>query len=125
MDRAADRVAHRPFTFITPWEIITRGENVEIRYRSRHLQECASQEKEAIKAWGPEVGRRYVERLGTVRTAEKLADLYSFQQLRFHPLKANLASYYSITLTGRWRIIVTSPDETTVIIEEVSNHYDD
>ena len=32
----------------------------------------------------------------------------------------------SIYLTGRWRLIVTKGDtEETVVIEEVSNHYDD
>src|SRR5205823_1216841 len=85
----------------------------QILYRSRHLQQCAAQEREAVRAWGPQVGRRYVERLGTVRTAEKLDDLFTFQQLHFHPLTGDRAGQYACSLTGAWRIILTSPEETT------------
>ena len=61
-----------------------------------------------------------------------LAELKDFQAayrvraFRMHPLHGARSGYLSIYLTGRWRLIVSRGDtDDTVIIEEVSNHYDD
>ena len=46
--------------------------------------------------------------------------------MRLHALKGSGRGGLSITLTGRWRLIVTRGErDDSVIIEEVSNHYDD
>ena len=46
--------------------------------------------------------------------------------MRLHPLKGTVSGKMSIHLTERWRLIVTRGEsEEIVIIEEVSNHYDD
>jgi len=90
---------------------------MRLLYRTKHLQQCASEDKEAMRTWGPQVGTR--------RATENVAGLYELHQLRFHPLKGDRANQFSITLTGAWRIILTTPDETTAVIEEVTNHYDD
>ena len=51
---------------------------------------------------------------------------YNIRSLRLHPLKGARKGELSIYLTGRWRLIVTPGDtEESVIIQEVSNHYDD
>jgi len=50
--------------------------------------------------------------------------LFDLASLRLHPLTADREGFYGLTLTGRWRLILTVEGDTA-IIEEVTNHYDD
>ena len=56
-----------------------------------------------------------------------MADLYAIRALRLHPLTGRRKGQLAMTLTGRWRLIVTvgSDAMTVVRVEEVSKHYDD
>ena len=68
---------------------------------------------------------RCVSRVAFIAHAEQFSDLYTFAFLRLHPLKGEREGQHSITLVGRWRLILTTPNDTTVVVEEVSNHYGD
>ena len=99
---------------------------MKVQFGSRHLQRCYEESKEAIRTWGADVGRKYVQRVGILLATRTFADLYSIRALRLHPLKGEREGQYAITLTGRWRLILTClPDEQTIRIDEVSSHYDD
>ena len=51
---------------------------------------------------------------------------YRMQSMRLHPLKGSRKGELAIYLTGKWRLIVAKGDtEEHVIVQEVSNHYDD
>ena len=50
--------------------------------------------------------------------------LFDIASLRLHPLTGDRQGQYALTLTGRWRLILTVAGDTA-IIEEVSSHYGD
>ena len=98
-----------------------------IIFRTKKLEKCFSQSKQAIKAFGDAVGRKYIQRINIIKSTKKIEDLKGMPGLRFHALKGNRSGQYAINLTGFYRLIFTLEDETlnVVKIEEVSKHYDD
>ena len=99
---------------------------MEVIFRANELRRCYEDSSRAIRRWGPDVGRRYVTRIETIARVRDFRTLYRIQGLRLHPLRGMRRGELSIYLTGRWRLIVTRGDtEDSVIIEEVSDHYDD
>jgi toxin HigB-1 len=48
---------------------------LEVRFRTRRLQRRYEESAEAIRAWGPDVGRRYVQRVTALVAAKRVADL--------------------------------------------------
>jgi proteic killer suppression protein len=83
--------------------------------------------KEAIRAYGPQVAKRYIQRIEILKSAQCFDDLYAISVLKFHPLEGNRKGEYAIALTGFYRLIITNDGETFDIarIEEVSKHYGD
>ncbi len=68
----------------------------------------------------------YIRRIQMLYAVKDFHDAYQRPALRLHPLRSSQREELSIYLTGRWRLIVTKGEtEESVIIEEVSNHYDD
>lgn len=100
---------------------------MEIKFRTKKLQKQYENAREAEKAYGTQVARKYIMRVGILKSAKCFEDLYKIPSLRFHPLKGNRKGEYAIKLTGFWRLIITNDGETFDIakIEEVSDHYGD
>lgn len=95
---------------------------MQLHFKSRGLQRAFEQEREAIREWGPQVGPRYQERVKLIQAAASLNDLFAITYLHLHPLTGDRQGQYAITLSGRWRLILTV-EGATVTIEEVSAHY--
>ena len=99
---------------------------MEVVFRTRQLQRNYEDVTRAISDWGYDVGKRYVRRVDELRRTHDFHELYNIPALRLHPLRGSRAGELSIYLTGRWRLIVTRGNTAqSIIIEEVSNHYDD
>jgi proteic killer suppression protein len=100
---------------------------VRVTFRTARLKRCYEKSEEAQRRWGRAVGRRYVERIGILYAAESVEDLYRMPPLRFHPLTGNWRGKHALTLAGRFRLIVSIPDDDwkAVRVEEVSPHYGD
>ena len=99
---------------------------MEVIFRTNELRRCYVESARAMRRWGPDVGRRYIARINQLYAASDFQQLYNIRALRLHPLHGPHIGKLSITLTGRWRLIVREGDSAdSVIIEEVSNHYDD
>ena len=99
---------------------------MEVSFRTARLRRSYEESARAVKQWGPTVGRKYVTRINQLYAVRDLQEAYNIRSLRLHPLKGAREGELSIYLTGRWRLIVTKADtEESVIIREVSNHYDD
>ena len=99
---------------------------MEVIFRTRRLQRNYEDVNRATTDWGRDVSRRYVLRIDELRRARDFHQLYDIPALRLHPLHGSRAGELSIYLTGRWRLIVTRGDTPqSIIVEEVSNHYDD
>ena len=98
---------------------------MEVSFRSRRLLSCYEESSRAIREWGSVVGRRYIRIVNELRALPIFPDLFAIVRMRAHPYKSRPGSY-ALSMTGRWRLLVRQgerPDQ--VIVEEVSNHYDD
>ena len=99
---------------------------MEVIFRTRRLQRNYEDVRRAAMQWGYDAGRMYINRIDKILEVERFRQLYEYSHLRLHPLRGSRTGEFSIYLTGRWRLIVTREDTAQiVIINEVSNHYDD
>ena len=99
---------------------------MEVIFRTRQLRRNYANRARATIDWGPEVGQRYIDRVNYLYEARDFNQLYNARRLRLHPLRGSRTGEMSIYLTGRWRLIVTRGDTAqSIVLEEVSNHYDD
>ncbi len=99
---------------------------MEVWFRDDTLRRCYEHHKEAAKRWNEKVARRYVQRINILRACQSMADLSTFPQLRFQPLKGRMQGRYAIMLDGFWRLILSfDKADQRVCVEEVSKHYDD
>ena len=98
---------------------------MEVVFRTISLQRNYQDSAKAIRQWGPEVARKYISRINELCAIKNFHAAYSIQSLRLHALKGARDGELSIHLTGSWRLIVAKGDiEESVIVREVTNHYD-
>lgn len=100
---------------------------MQVQFRTKRLEECYLQHKIAVRAFGDEVARRYIQRINTIKATRSVDELRRLPGLRFHSLTGDRQGQYAINLTGFYRLIVTLQGATfdVVQIEEVSKHYGD
>lgn len=100
---------------------------MEVRFKTNKLQKQYENSKDAVKAYGADVAKKYINRVNLLKSAKSFDDLSKIPQLRFHPLTGNRKGEFAISLTGFYRLIITNDGDTFDIakIEEVSKHYDD
>lgn len=100
---------------------------MEVRFRTRKLQGHYERSAEAIKAYGEQVGRRYVQRINIIKAARDIDELKVLPALRCHQLKGVRASEWAVNLTDYRRLIFTLEGKRLEIarIEGVSRHYED
>lgn len=100
---------------------------MEIRFKTKKLEKQYENSKEAVKAYGADVAKRYVLRINILKSANSFDELYKIPTLKFHPLKGDRDGEFAISLTGFYRLIITNDGDTFDIakIEEVSKHYGD
>jgi len=75
--------------------ILTHRVIVEVHFRGRALRRHYERSAEAARGWGPEVGRRYVERVGVLMSAERVAD-HTLRALGLHPLTGDRAGLHAL-----------------------------
>jgi toxin HigB-1 len=99
----------------------------KVSFRTRKLQRAYEESDRAIRAYGPEVGRRYIQRINVIKAARSVEDLKVQRPLRCHELQGKRAGQWAINLTDRYRLIFTISDlEFDVVrVEEVTKHYGD
>jgi hypothetical protein len=59
---------------------------VNIVFANRQLERCYETEAQAVRTWGPQVGRRYVTRVSLLLAVQSFDEMFAFQALRLHPL---------------------------------------
>lgn len=99
---------------------------MEIRFKTKKLEKQYTQSKEAFKAYGPQVAKKFIQRINILKATKSFEELYKMPGFNFHALKGNRKGEYAIKLTGFWRlIIINDGDDSFDIakIEEVSDHY--
>lgn len=88
---------------------------MDVQFRNRRLQKAFESEKQAIRNWGPDVGPSYVATVHFLGSVESMDDLPSFAFLRFHALRGNRAGQFAVSLTGKWRLVLTADDDDDAI----------
>lgn len=98
---------------------------MNVEFATNELRLRAGSEAASARAWGPIVGRKYIQRIRQLYVAKDFHSLRELRALRLHPLRGDREGSWSLTLHDRWRLVVRQNDGGGVTIEEVSNHYDD
>ena len=100
---------------------------MEVSFRTRRFEREYREYNKAVKAYGDEIARKYIDRINIIKTVKDIDELINLPVLRCHPLKGNRAGQYAIKLTGFYRLIFTLKGDALEIahIEEVSKHYGD
>lgn len=100
---------------------------MRIDFKTKKLEKCYRQSKYAVRQFGNDVARRYIERITIIRNTKTIDELQALPGLRCHPLKGNRKGQWAVKLTGYYRLIFTlRGDELDIVrIEEVSKHYED
>lgn len=101
--------------------------SLEIQFRTNSLRKRYQFSNLAFKAYGVQIGRKYIQRINIIKQAKNIEELKSIRTLRCHPLKGDRKGEWAIKLTGFYRLLFTLLGEKLEIvrIEEVSKHYDD
>ena len=100
---------------------------MRVEFRNRRLEQCYLRSSLAVREFGPEIGRRYIQRVNMLKAVDKLADLRLLPGLRCHPLKGERAGLWAINLNGFYRLLFswTEGKVEIVTIEEVRKYYGD
>jgi proteic killer suppression protein len=96
---------------------------VYIDFSSNQLSAAAVSFSVASRLLGIPIGRKFIQRLAIIRSADSFTELFGFQSLRLHPLKGNRAGQFSITLTANYRLIVEKLKEDHILIVEVEDYH--
>ncbi len=95
---------------------------MDVEFRSRRLRQRYERSAEAIRAWGPDVGRRYIQRVEALFGADRIQDLYQVRAFDLHPLTGDRDGQYAMRLTGQMRLILTIDGDRHVTVEEVVDY---
>ena len=100
---------------------------MEVTFRTRKLEKEYREYAKAVKAYGPKVARKYIQRINIIKQVHNIDELKALPALGCHSLKGDRYGQYSIKLTGFYRLIFTLKGDALEIahIEEVSKHYGD
>ncbi|MBN2566059.1 MAG: type II toxin-antitoxin system RelE/ParE family toxin [Candidatus Eisenbacteria bacterium] len=98
-----------------------------IAFRTKALRRQYEKSSFAVRAYGEQVARKYVQRIGLIKQVRDIGELQKLPGLDCHPLKGDRAGQWAVKLTGFYRLIFTLEGDRLEIalIEEVSKHYDD
>ena len=100
---------------------------MEIRFRTKKLERQYRDYREAEKAYGKQVARKYISRIDLIKHVRDINELCKLPALHCHPLKSDRQGQWALNLTGYYRLIFTLEGKYLEIvrIEEVSKHYGD
>lgn len=100
---------------------------MKVAFRTRKLEREYRKSVMAIRAYGKQVGRKYIQRINILKQVRNIDELAGLPGLRCHPLKGERQGQFAVKLTGFYRLIFTLHGNALEIanIEEVSKHYDD
>ena len=75
------------------------------------------------KGLPPSMADKLRKLLLAVETAETLDQLGRFPGWKLHPLKGGLKDYWSLTVTGNWRLVFRYSEETNTASDNVLIDY--
>ena len=95
------------------------------KYEKFYQDDKYRRSKAGSKICPQKLAPRFVQRIDLIQEVRDLNDLKQLPGLHCHLLTGDLKGHYAVTLQGKWRLILMLEDnEQTVVVEEVSNHYE-
>ncbi|CAN5448108.1 hypothetical protein BH23VER1_BH23VER1_08330 [soil metagenome] len=86
---------------------------MEVSFGTKKLAKLLNSEKDTLRKYGPDNGRRILTRLSQLAAAASLRDLAALPQIRLHELAANRDEQLSLDVKHPYSlIIVPNHDET-------------
>jgi hypothetical protein len=81
---------------------------MKLGYGNRKLEKICTEKKAAIKHLPADISPGLLlQRLGELAAFDNLDEIpFQMAPLHFHPLRANLARKYAVTLRSLWRIVI-------------------
>ncbi|NQT25127.1 type II toxin-antitoxin system RelE/ParE family toxin [candidate division KSB1 bacterium] len=100
---------------------------MEVCFRTKKLQRHYENGREAERAYGRDVARKYIQRINIIKQVCDINELCVLPGLSCHPLKGDRRGQWAVKLTGFYRLIFSLKGKKLEVacIEEVSKHYDD
>lgn len=100
---------------------------MEVAFRTRRLQRQYESHGEAVREYGEQVARKFIQRINLIEATRNIEELKGLPAIRCHQLKGDREGQWAMNLTGLERLIFTLVGEQLEIarIEEVSKHYED
>jgi proteic killer suppression protein len=84
---------------------------MEISFANKKLAKLLNDEKETLKKYGADNGKRILMRLSQMAAAANLQDLAALPQVRFHQLVGNRYEQLSLDVKHPYRLIITPHHE--------------
>jgi proteic killer suppression protein len=85
------------------------------RFRHKGLKQLYQDEN--AKGVPPAMAEKLRKLLFVLETAENLEQVNRFPGWKLHPLKGDLGGFWSLTVTGNWRLIFMYAEETNTADE--------
>lgn len=100
---------------------------MQVQFRKNKLQKQYEDFRKAEKAYGQQVGKRYIQRINIIKHTKSIEELKRLPGLNCHELKGNRKGQWAVSLTGFYRLIFTIVGDNLeiILVEEVSKHYGD
>ena len=96
---------------------------MEIQFASSKLRRAFESQREAVRVFGEQIGKKYVMAVKVLQQTRSLDDIYKVPQFRFHALHGDRTGEFGMTLTGNWRLVVTNPNDQDIRIERVEDYH--
>ncbi len=100
---------------------------MEVGFRTKKLKKCYEDYQTGCRQWGPEVAKKYIQRIDLLQEASSIEEIRRLPGLDIHPLKGRRERQYGIRLHGGWRLVVELKGDMNevIVVREVSMHYGD
>lgn len=86
---------------------------MELSFRNNKLAKIMNAEREIVRKYGPDNGRRIALRLQNIRDAASVEELSKLPQTRVHELKADRNEQISVDAKHPYRLILISAHDET------------
>jgi plasmid maintenance system killer protein len=86
---------------------------MQISYINKKLAKLLGSQKEVMRTFGPDNGKRILRRLDQIATTETLAELATLPQTRVHELKADRNEQISVDVKHPHRLLMVPDHEET------------
>ncbi len=94
---------------------------MDILYRNKGLEKACTEQKEAVKRYGPNNQKKLFQRLSEIDAADNLEILCKIPAARCHPLTGNLKGLWAVDLVHPFRLLfrLVKSDGTDIEEEEI------